>query len=127
MLWKLFGIWSTPQAAARAEPAVLAEVEKLLQPLGLFRKRTVAIKRLSQEYLETQVASAPCRCAGVDGVSLCVQQTGVAGCSCMVSCQQGAWDAARLRESSCRSVHRSVQALGCCSAYAHMLEATAGG
>ena len=67
MLWKLFEIWSTPQAAARAEPAVLAEVEKLLQPLGLFRKRTVAIKRLSQEYLEKQVGSAPFDCAGVDG------------------------------------------------------------
>ena len=74
VLWKLFEIWPTPQAAARAELAVLAEVEKLLQPLGLFRKRTVAIKRLSQEYLETQVSSAPYRCADLAGVSLCAQQ-----------------------------------------------------
>ena len=120
VLWKLFEIWSTPQAAACAEPAVLAKVEKLLQPLGLFRKRTVAIKRLSQEYLETQVGSAPHRCADMDGVSLCAQQQ--------------VWQAAAAY--SLTSTLRCCQAVGqqlrtctvqCAgrSAHAHALDATA--
>jgi len=55
VIWKLFEIWPTAEAAAGAVDDTLAIVEKLIQPLGLFRKRTIAIKRFSQEYLETDV------------------------------------------------------------------------
>lgn len=55
VIWRLFDIWPTPEAAAGATGDTLVIVEKLIQPLGLFRKRTMAIKRFSQEYLEAEV------------------------------------------------------------------------
>ena len=55
VIWRLFAIWSTAEAAAGASDETLVIVEKLIQPLGLFRKRTLAIKRFSQEYLTAQV------------------------------------------------------------------------
>ena len=55
VIWHLFAIWSTAEAAAGASDDTLVIVEKLIQPLGLFRKRTMAIKRFSQEYLTAQV------------------------------------------------------------------------
>lgn len=58
VLWKLFEIWPTAAIAAAALPDTLAAVESLIKPLGLFRKRTLAIKRFSAEYLETQVSQA---------------------------------------------------------------------
>ncbi|KAL0041386.1 hypothetical protein WJX79_001597 [Trebouxia sp. C0005] len=54
VIWRLFDIWPTPEAAAGATGDTLVIVEKLIQPLGLFRKRTMAIKRFSQEYLEAE-------------------------------------------------------------------------
>ena len=55
MIWKLFEIWPTAEVAADANDDTLVIVEKLIQPLGLFRKRTIAIKRFSQEYLGVEV------------------------------------------------------------------------
>ena len=55
VIWKLFEIWPTAEVAAGASDDTMVIVEKLIQPLGLFRKRTIAIKRFSQEYLETDV------------------------------------------------------------------------
>ena len=55
VIWRLFAIWPTAGAAAGASDDTLVIVEKLIQPLGLFRKRTMAIKRFSQEYLTAQV------------------------------------------------------------------------
>ncbi|DBA94602.1 TPA: hypothetical protein ACH3X1_002183 [Trebouxia sp. C0004] len=55
VIWRLFDIWPTAEAAAGATDGTLVIVEKLIQPLGLFRKRTIAIKRFSQEYLEAEV------------------------------------------------------------------------
>ena len=55
VIWRLFAIWPTAEAAAGASDDTLVTVEKLIQPLGLFRKRTMAIKRFSQEYLTAQV------------------------------------------------------------------------
>lgn len=55
VIWRLFDIWPTAEAAAGATDDTLVIVEKLIQPLGLFRKRTIAIKRFSQEYLEAEV------------------------------------------------------------------------
>ena len=55
VIWRLFDIWPTAEAAAGATDDTLVVVEKLIQPLGLFRKRTIAIKRFSQEYLEAEV------------------------------------------------------------------------
>lgn len=54
VIWRLFDIWPTAEAAAGATDDTLVIVEKLIQPLGLFRKRTIAIKRFSQEYLEAE-------------------------------------------------------------------------
>ena len=48
-------IWPTAKAAAEATDATMVIVEKLIQPLGLFRKRTIAIKRFSQDYLAVEV------------------------------------------------------------------------
>lgn len=55
VIWRLFEIWPNAKAAAEAADDTLVTVEKLIQPLGLFRKRTIAIKRFSLEYLETDV------------------------------------------------------------------------
>lgn len=55
VIWRLFAIWPTAEAAAGASDDTLVIVEKLIQPLGLFRKRTLAIKRFSQDYLAAQV------------------------------------------------------------------------
>ena len=55
VIWRLFAIWPNAEAAAGASDDTLVIVEKLIQPLGLFRKRTMAIKRFSQEYLTAQV------------------------------------------------------------------------
>lgn len=55
VIWRLFAIWPTAEAAAGASDDTMVIVEKLIQPLGLFRKRTMAIKRFSQEYLTAQV------------------------------------------------------------------------
>lgn len=55
VIWRLFEIWPNAKAAAEAADDTLVTVEKLIQPLGLFRKRTIAIKRFSFEYLETDV------------------------------------------------------------------------
>lgn len=57
VLWRLFDIWPNAAVAAEALPDTLGVVENLIQPLGLFRKRTMAIKRFSQEYLATQASS----------------------------------------------------------------------
>ncbi|KAL3163173.1 hypothetical protein ABBQ32_009581 [Trebouxia sp. C0010 RCD-2024] len=51
VIWRLFAIWPTAEAAAGASDDTLVIVEKLIQPLGLFRKRTMAIKKFSQQYL----------------------------------------------------------------------------
>ena len=59
VLWKLFEIWPNAGVAAEAMPDTLSVVETLIQPLGLFRKRTMAIKRFSKEYLESEVCCTP--------------------------------------------------------------------
>ena len=56
VIWRLFEIWPDAETAAAATDDTLVLVEKLIQPLGLFRKRTVAIKRFSQEYLQIDVS-----------------------------------------------------------------------
>lgn len=55
VIWRLFAIWPTAEAAAGASDDTLVIVEKLIQPLGLFRKRTMAIKKFSQQYLTIEV------------------------------------------------------------------------
>ena len=49
VIWKLFDLIPNAQAAVEADET---EIEAIIQPLGLFRKRSKAIKRFSQEYLE---------------------------------------------------------------------------
>ena len=55
VIWDLFLLCPTPAAATSAD---VAAIQALIQPLGLFRKRAVAIQKLSRDYLEKQVARA---------------------------------------------------------------------
>lgn len=48
IIWDLFQLCPTPQAAVAADTS---RIQDLIQPLGLFRKRAVAIQRLSEDYL----------------------------------------------------------------------------
>lgn len=52
ILWKLFEFAPTPEAGALAEPE---QIEAIIKPLGLFRKRALMFKRFSREYLEKDV------------------------------------------------------------------------
>ena len=49
VVFRLFQLYPTPE---RLIEASTSELETLLQPLGLFRKRAVAIQRFSKEYIE---------------------------------------------------------------------------
>lgn len=48
VIWELFNLCPTPAAAVAADTET---IQNLIQPLGLFRKRAMAIQRLSHEYL----------------------------------------------------------------------------
>jgi methyl-CpG-binding domain protein 4 len=50
VIWKLFSTYPTPEAAIAANTT---DLEVLLRPLGLFRKRALAIQKLSEEYLNS--------------------------------------------------------------------------
>lgn len=50
VIWKLFSKCPNPQAAMAANTT---DLEVLLHPLGLFRKRALAIQKLSEEYLNS--------------------------------------------------------------------------
>lgn len=52
MIWDLFRLCPTPAAAVAAD---VKAIEALITPLGLFRKRAVALQRLSEDYLYKQV------------------------------------------------------------------------
>eukprot|EP00890_Picochlorum_soloecismus_P002802 jgi/Picsp_1/3522/NSC_06360-R1_methyl- binding domain protein 4 len=49
VVYGLFQLYPTPEKLMEASTS---ELETLLQPLGLFRKRAIAIQRFSKEYLE---------------------------------------------------------------------------
>ncbi|EFN59677.1 hypothetical protein CHLNCDRAFT_14045, partial [Chlorella variabilis] len=51
VIWQLFALCPTPAAAIAAD---VQQVQALIQPLGLFRKRAAAIQQLSQDYLYKQ-------------------------------------------------------------------------
>lgn len=52
MIWDLFRLCPTPEAAVAAD---VAKIEEIVKPLGLFRKRAVSLQRFSQEYLTLPV------------------------------------------------------------------------
>ena len=52
ILWKLFEYAPTPEVAMEGNPA---EIEAIIKPLGLFRKRALMFKRFSKEYVEKPV------------------------------------------------------------------------
>lgn len=52
VLWRLFELAPTPEAAAVVDTAA---VEAVIQPLGLHRKRALMFKRFSQEYIADDV------------------------------------------------------------------------
>ncbi|KAL4427718.1 hypothetical protein ABPG75_001807 [Micractinium tetrahymenae] len=51
VIWELFSLCPTPAAAIAAD---VQQVQNLIQPLGLFRKRALAIQQLSHDYLYKQ-------------------------------------------------------------------------
>ncbi|KAI3429502.1 hypothetical protein D9Q98_005591 [Chlorella vulgaris] len=51
VIWELFALCPTPAAAISADQQ---QLQALIQPLGLFRKRAAAIQQLSQDYLYKQ-------------------------------------------------------------------------
>ena len=57
MIWRLFEMCPTPQAAAAADQAA---IRGLIRPLGLFNKRAEAVQRFSRDYAGKQVRAAAC-------------------------------------------------------------------
>ena len=55
MIWDLFALCPTPEAAVAANQAAIRD---LVRPLGLFNKRAAAVQRFSREYMEKQVRRA---------------------------------------------------------------------
>lgn len=53
MIWRLFDLWPTAEAAAGADEGAIGDV---INVLGLF-KRSATVKRFSQEYLSKQVCA----------------------------------------------------------------------
>lgn len=54
VIWELFKLCPTP---AKAISVGTAEIQAIIQPLGLFRKRALAIQRLSEDYLYKEWSS----------------------------------------------------------------------
>jgi methyl-CpG-binding domain protein 4 len=52
VIWDLFKLIPTPEAAAAIDDT--SQIEKIIHPLGLFRKRAVAVKKMSVDYLHKQ-------------------------------------------------------------------------
>ena len=50
-IWELFTLCPTPAAATAVD---VSAIETIIQPLGLFRKRAVAVQKMSEEYLNKQ-------------------------------------------------------------------------
>ncbi len=50
IIWDFFKRWSTPLEVCRAAPF---EIEEAIRTLGLYRRRTVAIQRISREFCDT--------------------------------------------------------------------------
>lgn len=54
MIWKLFKLMPTPEAAVSAD---VAAVREIIEPLGLAPKRAPMLIRFSKEYLEKEVGA----------------------------------------------------------------------
>ena len=50
VIWNLFKLFPCPEAAVQAD---VAELETMLHPLGLYKKRAVAFRRFSLEYMKS--------------------------------------------------------------------------
>jgi len=57
VIWDLFAMCPTPQAAVAADQAAIRE---LIRPLGLFNKRAAAVQRFSEEYVDKRVSGCMC-------------------------------------------------------------------
>jgi endonuclease III len=72
VIWRLFEMCPTPEAAASADQTAIRD---LIKPLGLFNKRAAAVQRFSREYLDKQVGrhleSERC-CPDAGAWSVCV-------------------------------------------------------
>jgi len=49
VIWDLFKMFPTPEAALAADAS---HIRELIKPLGMFRRRALAIQRLSEDYLK---------------------------------------------------------------------------
>jgi len=54
--WKVIKKWSTPQEMSKADPA---EIESIIKPLGLSRRRSRALVRMSYDYLQKDWKDQP--------------------------------------------------------------------
>jgi hypothetical protein len=67
VIWRLFELCPTPQAAVAAD---VSAIRAIIQPLGLFNKRAVAVQRFSQDYTDKEVRA--CVCVRVLCMRVCV-------------------------------------------------------
>ena len=56
LLAPLLQLWPGPEEMSAADPN---EVQEVIRPLGLFRKRALSAIRFSEEYLHNQVGVHP--------------------------------------------------------------------
>jgi len=55
-MWKFFSLYPTPESAAIANQA---DLQKMIQPLGLSERRSKALIRMSNDYLVKDWKSSP--------------------------------------------------------------------
>jgi methyl-CpG-binding domain protein 4 len=55
-MWKFFDLYPDAKSASRADPKT---IEKMIKPLGLSQRRSVALVRMSDDYLKKQWKNKP--------------------------------------------------------------------
>ena len=55
-MWRFFKKWPSPERASQAD---LEEVRKMIEPLGLSRRRSVSLVRMSKDYLQKDWQDRP--------------------------------------------------------------------
>jgi len=55
-MWKFFNKWPTPEKASSADPE---EIREMIAPLGLSRRRSVSLVRMSNDYLQKDWKDKP--------------------------------------------------------------------
>ena len=55
-MWKFFELYPTAKEASKAQPS---EIEALIKPLGLSQRRSVALVRMSEDYINKDWKESP--------------------------------------------------------------------